>query len=195
VDVPVDLIERMKRKEPKAFEEFLARFGRKILSFGFRMCGDGEDAREVLQDTLMKTFESVGELKQSGAFAGWLYRIAHNACLMQRRRSRFVSEEIPLEEVLPDSVPASADLGWARLPDKVLLDSELREKLQAAVLRLPEGYRSVLVMRDMEGLDTDETALALGLSKDVVKMRLHRGRAKVRNEIGEYLRSHPASEG
>lgn len=190
MDVPLDLVERIRKKEPEAFEEFLSKFGKRILSFGFRMCGDREDAREVLQDTLLKAYETADGLKQPGAFAGWLYKIAHNACLMRRRRSKFLKEEIPLDDVLPTSASAAADLPWERLPDRAVLDAELREKLQEAILGLPEGYRSVLVLRDMEGLDTQETADALGLNKDVVKMRLHRARASVRNQLAEYLGGH-----
>jgi RNA polymerase sigma-70 factor (ECF subfamily) len=188
VEVPVELIERMKARDPQAFEEFFRTHGEKLLRFGYRMCGDREDAREVLQDTLLKTFESISTLKQPGAFAGWLYRIAHNACLMRRRRSKFLKEEVELEEALPGPGAGEA-LPWNRLPDQALLDDELRERLRQAILDLPEGYRSVLVLRDLEGLDTETVAEALGLGKDVVKMRLHRARGKVRNALEAYLRS------
>jgi RNA polymerase sigma-70 factor, ECF subfamily len=190
VDVPVELIERLQAKDPQAFTEFMDRFGRRLLGFGMRMCGDREDAQEVVQDTLLKTFQSVHELKNRAAFAGWLYRIATNACLMKRRRSKFLEEEIPLEDVLPDRTALSqGGPDWNRLPDEAALDGELQGKIRAAILDLPDTYRSVLVLRDLEGLDTEEVAQALGLSKDVVKMRLHRARAKVRNRIEAYLTS------
>ena len=188
MDVPVELIERLQAKEPQAFTEFMDRFGRRLLGFGMRMCGDREDAREVVQDTLLKTFQSVHELKDRKAFAGWLYRIATNACLMKRRKSKFLDEEIGLEEAMPDR--ASLTQGgpeWNRLPDEAALDGELQGKIRQAILDLPDNYRTVLVLRDLEGLDTEEVADALGLSKDVVKMRLHRARAKVRNQIEAYL--------
>jgi RNA polymerase sigma-70 factor, ECF subfamily len=190
VDVPVELIERLQAKDPQAFTEFMDRFGRRLLGFGMRMCGDREDAREVVQDTLLKTFQSVHELKNRAAFAGWLYRIATNACLMKRRKSKFLEEEIPLEDVLPDRAALSqGGPDWNRLPDEAALDGELQGKIRAAILELPDTYRSVLVLRDLEGLDTEEAAQALGLSKDVVKMRLHRARAKVRDRIEAYLTS------
>ncbi len=191
MDVPGDLIERMQRKDPEAYTEFLERFGRRLLSFGVRMCGDREDAREVVQDTLLKTFESVQDLKDRQAFTGWLYRIAANACLMRRRQSKFLKEEISLDEAMPARGGAGADLPWKGLPEEAAMSAEFRQKLRAAVLRLPEGYKSVLVLRDMEGLDTDETAQALGLSRDVVKMRLHRARAKLRNELEAYMAARP----
>jgi RNA polymerase sigma-70 factor, ECF subfamily len=190
LDVPVELIERLQAKDPQAFTEFMDRFGRRLLGFGMRMCGDREDAREVVQDTLLKTFQSVHELKNRAAFAGWLYRIATNACLMKRRKSKFLEEEIPLEDVLPDrNALSQGGPDWNRLPDEAALDGELQRKIRAAILDLPDTYRSVLVLRDLEGLDTEEVSQALGLSKDVVKMRLHRARAKVRDRIEAYLTS------
>lgn len=192
MDVPQDLIERLQNKDPGAYQEFMARFGRRLLNFGVRMCGDREDAKEVVQDTLLKTFQSVHELKSREAFAGWLYRIATNACLMRRRKSQFLKEEISLDEAMPDRSALASPLPWNRLPDQAVLDSEVRERIRQAVLALPDGYKSVLVLRDLEGLDTEEVAQALGLNKDVVKMRLHRARAKVRNELEAYLRAHPA---
>lgn len=189
MDIPPELIERLQQKDPAAYDEFLNRFGRRLLNFGVRMCGDREDAKEVVQDTLMKTYESVHELKNRGAFKGWLYRIATNACLMRRRQSKFLKEEISLDEAMPGgSVPADA-APWSRLPDEAVLNAEFRRQIHEAILQLPDGYRSVLVLRDMEGLDTEEAAQALGLSKDVVKMRLHRARAKLRNELESRMAS------
>ncbi len=190
MDVPADLVARLKERDPSAYDEFLKEYGNRLLNFGFRMCGDREDAKEVLQDTLLKTFEAIGNLKKPEAFTGWLYRIAHNACLMRRRHSKFLKEEIALDEALPDPSVVNTALPWNRLPDEAILGGELKEKLRSAILNLPEGYRSVLVLRDLEGLDTRGVAEVLDLNTDVVKMRLHRARAKVRNELADYLREH-----
>jgi RNA polymerase sigma-70 factor (ECF subfamily) len=183
-----DLIARLRQRDPVAFEEFVSLVGPRLLNFGRRMCGDREDAREVFQDTLLKTFEAIDDLKNPGAFKTWLYRIAANACRMRRRKSQFLKEEISLEDALPNRPPGeAAPMPWEELPDRVLLNDELREHLQGAILELPEDSRAVLVLRDVEGLTTEEVAEALSLSKDVVKMRLHRARAKVRNHLAEYL--------
>jgi len=184
-----DLIDRLRRKEPSAFEEFVSLYGPRLLSFGRRMCGDVEDAREVFQDTLLKIFEAIGGLKNPDAFKTWLFRIAANACRMRRRKSSFLKEEISLEEVLPERpADGAVPLPWGDLPERILLNGELREHLRRAILDLPEESRLVLVLRDVEGLDTGEVAESLSLSKDVVKMRLHRARAKVRGSLEEYLR-------
>lgn len=188
MDVPLDLITRLQAKEPAAYDEFLEIFGRRLLGFGMRMCGDRDDAQEVVQDTLLKTFQSVQDLKSREAFTGWLYRIATNACLMKRRKSKYFSAEVPLDDAMPDRAALTqGGPAWNRLPDEAAQDGELQTRIRTAVRQLPEGYKSVLVLRDLEGLDTEEVAQALGLSKDVVKMRLHRARAKVRNEIEAYL--------
>ncbi len=186
-DIPKELVERLQQRDPKAFDEFLELLGPRLLNFGMRMCQDREDARDVLQETMLKTFESVGDLRHPDAFRTWLYRIAANACLMKRRHSRFLKEEVSLEEVLPDPEQIKGGPAWGALPDQALLDGELKKQVREAIYSLPPLYRSVLVLRDMEGLDTDEVAQVLGLNKDVVKMRLHRARAKVRQALDSIL--------
>ena len=186
---PPELIGRLQRNEPGAYEEFMTTFGPGLLRFGKRMCGDPDDAEEVLQDTLLKTFTSIGTLKEPGAFRTWLFRILANACLMRRRKSQYLSEEIPLDEALPDAASLDAPRPWAELPDRVLQNAELRRHLEEAILSLPPDYRLVILMRDVEGLTTEETARALGVNRDVVKMRLHRARAKMRNALDSGLRT------
>jgi len=182
------LIGRLKDGESSAFDEFVERFGQRLLRFGERMCGNVEDAREVLQDTLLKTYESIGNLKHPNAFRTWLYRIASNACLMRRRKSRYLHEEVPLEEALPPAAPEeSAHLPWEALPERVLLNKELRGALEDAISDLPSSSRLVLLLRDVEGLTTEETARALDLNRDVVKMRLYRARGRVRNALETYM--------
>lgn len=187
MQVSPDLIVRLKNGEENAYEEFLERFGPTILKFGFHMCGHREDAEEVLQDTLMKTWESVDKLKEPKAFTSWLYRVAHTACLMKRRRSKFLKKEVPMENLNPDHSGTGTKLPWGKLPEEIVLNAELRKKLADAIDALPENYHSVLVLRDMEGLDTAEAAKVLGLSKDVLKMRLSRARAMIRRELEGYL--------
>lgn len=188
--IPDELLRRLQAREAGAFEEFLQLAGPRLLNFGVRMCGDRDDAQDVLQETLLKTFESVGDLVHPGAFKTWLYRIAANACLMKRRKSKFLREEVALEEILPEPGELKDPRGWDVMPERAVLDRELQGHLREAVLSLPPLYRSVLVLRDMEGLDTDEVAESLGVSKDVVKMRLHRARAKVRKSLDAFLQSH-----
>jgi RNA polymerase sigma-70 factor (ECF subfamily) len=157
------------------------------------MCGHREDAEEVAQETLLKVFESFDQLREPARVRPWVFRIAKNACLMKRRKSVFA----PLQELsLDDFLPASTGDGmhrhieiadWSRLPEEELLRSELRDQLERAIAELPETYRAVVLLRDMEELSTEETAHVLDLTVDVVKTRLHRGRLAMRQKMDTYL--------
>ena len=159
------------------------------------MCGHREDAEEVAQETLLKVFENIGQLHQPERVRPWVFHIAKNACLMKRRKSVFApSRELSLDEFLP---AMNGERGhfklqiadWSALPDDMVLQSELRQVLEQAVRELPENYRSVVLLRDMEELSTMETAQILDLTEDVVKTRLHRARLAMRQKLDEYLRT------
>ena len=185
------LAEALIAGRPEAFDPFVERFGPLILGFGHRMCGHRADAEEVLQETLMKAYQSLKNLRDPGALRTWVYRVAANACLKMRRRGKSSPKrEISLEDVLPRAggdgePPQIAD--WSDIPLDRLLQGELKTKLDEAILSLPKDYRIVLVLRDQEGLDTREAAEILGISETLAKVRLHRARLALRKVIGEYL--------
>lgn len=186
-DGDVALLESIRNDEPGAFDSFVARFGDRIFGFGMRMCGEREDARDVVQETLLQAFRGVREVREPRALRSWLYRVATNACLMKRRRGKFdPKDEISLEDLMPrDLDGATLELpDGASLPDEELQRAQLQATIREAVNALPEHYRIVLVMRDMEQLSTAETVAALGLSESTVKMRLHRARLMVRERLG-----------
>jgi RNA polymerase sigma-70 factor (ECF subfamily) len=159
------------------------------------MCGHREDAEEVAQETLLKVFESFSQLQEPEKVRPWIFRVAKNACLMKRRKSVFAPErELSLEEFLPVSYGEGGHrhieiADWSRLPDDELLRSELRATLDSAIRELPESYRPVVMLRDIEELSTEETAQVLDLSVDVVRTRLHRGRLAIRQKLDAYLQS------
>lgn len=183
-----EFVLRLKNKDKKAFEELLHHFGPHLLNFGMKMCRQKEDALDIFQDTLEKAYSSLSQLKEPHAIKTWLFRVAANACLMKRRKPLAAAEEVPLELMEPDKGSLEQEASWTVLPEKVMENSELRDQLKEAVLSLPENYRSVLLLRDMEGFSTEETAEILSLSKDVVKMRLLRARAKVREALAGFIR-------
>lgn len=159
------------------------------------MCGHREDAEEVAQETLLKVFENFDHLHEPERVRPWVFRIAKNACLMKRRKSVFApSQELSLDAFLPaiDHEGGHAKLqiaDWSRLPDSQMLQSELKQVLDQAISELPENFRSVILLRDVEELSTLETAQILDLTEDVVKTRLHRARLAVRQKLDEYLRT------
>ena len=181
--------------DPVAFDRFVEHFRAKVFQYSWLMCGQREDAEEVAQETLLKVFESFHHLREPERVRPWVFRIAKNACLMKRRRSVFApSQELSLDEFLPamnhEGGHAKIQIAdWSQLPDRQMLQTEMKEALARAIGELPEHYRSVILLRDMEEMSTLETAQILDLTEDVVKTRLHRARLAVRQELDEYLRT------
>jgi RNA polymerase sigma-70 factor, ECF subfamily len=186
------LAEALVAGRPEAFDPFVRRFGPLILGFGRRMCGQRDDAEEVLQETLLKAYQSLRDLRSPAALKAWVYRVAANACYRMRRDGAHErAAEMSFDELLPQpgndgSPPQIAD--WSDLPLDRLLQGELRDQLDAAILSLPTDYRIVLVLRDQEGFSTRETADILGITESLAKVRLHRARLAARRSLDAYLR-------
>ncbi len=172
---------------PGAFENFVEHFRSKVFHYSWLMCGRPEDAEEVAQETLLKVFENIDQLREPERVRGWVFRIAKNACLMQRRRSVFApAYELSLEELLP----ATELSGTEAPPDTELLRDELKAILDRVIAELPPTYRAVVLLRDIEQLSTEETAQILDISTDAVKTRLHRGRQAMKQSLDCYLHNH-----
>jgi RNA polymerase sigma-70 factor (ECF subfamily) len=170
--------------EADAFEQFVEYFRSKVFHYSWLMCGRREDAEEVAQETLLSVFESLEQLREPEHVRAWVFRIARNACLMQRRKSVFApSHEVSTEELLPAEEPSGSELP----PDREYLRGELRAVLDRIIAELPANYRSVVVLRDVEELSTEETAQILDVRSDVVKTRLHRARTAMRQKLDCYL--------
>jgi RNA polymerase sigma-70 factor (ECF subfamily) len=190
----VKLARRLLGGDETALEEFLVLFQRKVFQYSLMMCGDRDDAEDVAQDTLMKVFEHLHQLQEPERVKAWVFRIARNACYTKRRRSVFAPErELSLDELMPswkqeDGVRKMEIADWSALPEDQVLAGELNEQLRHAILAIPEIYRSVLLLRDVENLTTAETAAILGVSEEVVKTRLHRARLAVRKQLDAYMR-------
>jgi RNA polymerase sigma-70 factor (ECF subfamily) len=197
VNPEVEWAKRLLEGDATAFTPFVESFQSKIFQYTWMMCGQREDAEEVAQDTLLKVFESFDQLREPEHVKAWVFRIARNYCLMKRRRSVFAPErELSLDELMPALSPDNDSRGTAgaarvrdqrELPEQGLLRRELNRELETAMQELPANYRSVVLLRDVEGLSTTEAAEALELSEDVVKQRLHRGRLALRKRLAGYL--------
>jgi len=175
-----------------AFERFVDLYYGRIFRYSFTMCGHREDAEEVAQETLMKSFENLSQLREPERLKSWVFRIAKNACLTKRRRSVFApGRELSLEELRPlrDGESGELDIAdWSALPDLAAQNIELRAALDEAVHRLPDLYRAIFLLRDVEELSTAEAAGILGVSEDVVKTRLHRARLMLRQALDNHLK-------
>lgn len=194
-EAEVELAKRLIAGEPEAFDRFVEHFRAKVFHYSWLMCRNREDAEEVAQETLLKVFENFDHLREPERVRPWVFQIAKNACLMKRRKSVFApSQELSLDDFLPQMDHEGRHFklqiaDWSGLPDDQLLQSEMKQVLDRAISELPENYRSVILLRDMEELSTLETAQTLDLTEDVVKTRLHRARLAVRQKLDECLRT------
>ncbi len=181
-EMEAELATRLLAGDPEAFDRFVEHFRTKIFHYSWLLCGQREDAEEVVQEALMRVFENLGDLREPARVRPWVFQIAKNACLMKRRKSVFApAYELSLDESLAEAGLQVADLG--DLPDARVIQLQTRAVLDQAIAALPENYRCVILLRDVEDLSTLETAQILDLSEDVVKMRLHRARVAVRKTL------------
>ena len=192
----IELAKGLLSGDANAFERFVEHFRTRLFQYTWLVCRQREDAEEVAQEALLKVFESAGQLREPEHVRSWVFRIARNACLMKRRKSVFAPEqELSLEQFYPATETNGEHrhieiADWTQAPERDLLRQELREVLGRAIGELPDVYRSVVLLRDVEELSTEETARILDLSLDVVKTRLHRGRLAIRQKLDEYVRTH-----
>lgn len=183
-------ITELQKGNPDSMERALALLQQTAFSFSMKVCGHREDAEDTAQETLLRTVPKLSQFDSPEALAVWLYKVARSRCLMSRRRSKFAPKQtLSLDELLPDrsqleALTTSREVG----PEQQLLRAENREELQRAVLKIPPDYRMVLVLHDMEELSTDEVARITGLREGTVRVRLHRARVFLRNQLARKLK-------
>lgn len=181
-----ELLAAARAGDGHALEKLLERHQAQAYRFAMKMCRDPEDARDVLQDTLLAMARSVRDFRGSSSIATWLYTIARSFCIKKRRRSKFA----PIEEHSLDSEmirQANQLADPAMSPDEALAGKQVERALEQAVASLEPKYREVLVLRDVEGLTAPEVAEVLGISVQAVKSRLHRARLSVRAHVAPLL--------
>jgi RNA polymerase sigma-70 factor (ECF subfamily) len=185
------LIERFKQDDPDAMEEIVGLYEEGLYNFGLRMCGQREDAEDIIQDTLLSAFRYLKDFREETRLKNWLYKIAANACFRKRRKKKCEPDyELSLENLVPGEGAAGRyDIpDWNEDPSMNLLRSELKSVIDEAVQTLPPIYRMVFNLRDMEGFSTEETADIMDITPQAVKTRLHRARLHLREKITERYR-------
>jgi RNA polymerase sigma-70 factor (ECF subfamily) len=176
----------------EAFEELVRRYSGRLLRAARRVLDSEEDARDALQDAFVAAFRALGDFEATARLSTWLHRIVINASLMKlRTRRRKPEEEIELylPRFVEDGHQVESSIAWPEPADAMLERKELRSLVRATIERLPESYRVVLVLRDLEELSTEETAAMLGASPNAVKIRLHRARQALRGLLDPHLRA------
>ncbi len=183
-------VDLLRRGDHESLEEALALLQNTVFSFSMKVCGQREDAEDTMQEVLVKSLPHLPRFDSPRALVVWLYKVAKNRCLMNRRKSKFApKQELSLEELMPDRQELELlSAEGAINPESFAIRSEQAERLRKAIQKLPPQYRIVLVLRDMEGLTDDEVAEIVGLRSGTVRVRLHRARLFVRKELMKTLR-------
>jgi RNA polymerase sigma-70 factor (ECF subfamily) len=164
-----ELVARLRAGDEEAYETLFRTHARAMLAVARRFFGDTDEAADAAQDAFVSAFRAMGSFAGNARIGTWLHRIAVNACLM-KLRGRKRSRHVPLDDPLP---PAHTE-------DDVLTRNETVAQVRACIDRLPPAYRAVILLRDIDGLDTAEAAARLGTNEAVVKTRLHRARQALR---------------
>jgi len=183
-------IRQLKTRNDAAIERALESLTTSAFAFARKVCGNTQDAEDIAQETMIKFTRSADRFSDPRGLAVWLYKVAKTRCLMSRRRSKFAPREnLSLDELMPspDKATRGPNDKWPRNPEELVLHRELRDQLERAIQSLPDRFRLVLVLRDMEGLHTKEVAQIMGISELTARMRLHRARVYVRNALDQYL--------
>ena len=189
-DKDFELIQAINSGQFDRFPDLVKRYEQKLYNFSMRMCRDRADAEDTVQETFLNVFRYLKNFRYETKFKNWLYRVAASTCIKKRRKSKFapkrelsLDEFFPQEEAeVPDQVPK-----WALMPLDKLLNDELSGVINKTILALPKKYRVVIILRDIEGFSTAETAQILNLSPANVKVRLHRARLYLRDKLKGYF--------
>ena len=183
-----EILTLCKQGDFDAFEQLVGRYEKMVYNLGMRLLGRRSEAEDILQETFLRVHKALPRFEGNGGLSSWIYTIALNQCRMCLRKQKGVVTEELDETILSYKTRApEAQTGLLPNPAEVLGDKEMREQVEAAVQELPEPYRTVFVLRSMEGHSTEETARLLDLSEAAVKSRLHRSRLFLRGKLCEYF--------
>jgi RNA polymerase sigma-70 factor (ECF subfamily) len=183
----VELVDEFKAGDISAFEEIISRYESKVMNLALRFTRNQEDAEEVLQDVFTTVYRKIEGFRRQSAFSSWLYRIVVNAAFMKLRK-RKQTQTVSMEDLAPavKQYCIERDIVTSQHSHNLAINRELQEVLQKAIDRLPDQYRAVFVLRDVDGLSNQETGEILNLSIPAVKSRLHRSRIMLRKKLQRY---------
>src|SRR5678809_1110365 len=180
------LVEGLQRGDQTAVRQLAELYGSRIHQLAMRHMKNREDAEEVTQDVLMKVYRKIGAFRGDSALSSWIYRITFNTAMSRLRSSRLerATQHLERRDDQDDGRPATAEpADWSRMPDEELLRAQLRRAVMAAIQDLPEIYREPVVLRDIQGLSTEEASTRLHVKDQTLKSRLHRGRLLLRERL------------
>lgn len=186
-----DLIGRMRARDGSAVEELASLYGQRIQQLAFRYLKNWEDAEEVSQDVLMKVYRKIEAFRGDAALSSWIYRITFNTAMSRLRTGRLAKQAAVVAQTSDAGSemldrPQAEPPDWSTLADDQLMRAEMRDKLVAALRHLPAVYRVPVLLRDINGLSTEEASAILRVKPQTLKSRLHRGRLILRKHLGEF---------
>jgi RNA polymerase sigma-70 factor, ECF subfamily len=184
------LIARLQLGDDAAVHELAERYSPRIFQLAMRHMKNREDAEEVTQDVLMKVYRKIGAFRGDAALSSWIYRITFNTAMSRLRTTKAAraadqERERALAAERDDDRPRASrqPADWSQLPDEEVLRAQLRAAVQTAISELPEIYRAPVVLRDIQGLSTEEASSRLNVKDQTLKSRLHRGRLMLRDKL------------
>jgi RNA polymerase sigma-70 factor, ECF subfamily len=179
-------LELIQENRPASIDQALALLQNTVYSFSMKVCGHPEDAEDTMQEVLLKSIPHLAKFGSPQALKVWLYKVARNHCVSRRRGDKNSSaKNLSLDALMPDAREMGRLLSRTPSPEAAALNNETAEHLKQAVLALPPQYRGVLVLHDMEALSTSEVAHVLGIREGTVRVRLHRARLFVRQQLSQ----------
>jgi len=184
----LQLVERAKKGDRKAFEQLIKENQNKIYNLGLKLLGNREDAADLLQETFTKAYESLLTFQGKSSFSTWLYRIATNFALMKLRKEK--RKKISINEIkhISDGLHRREILDWSWNPQSYFKNEELKAYLKDSIESLPPKYKTVFILHDIEGRSVAEVGQILSLSTPAVKSRIHRSRLFLREKLSNFLK-------
>jgi len=192
-------VERAQKGDGAAFAQLVDRHQRQLYRLALRMTGSEADAQEVLQEAFLNAYQKLPLFRGEAQFSSWLYRIAANSALMRLRRKRRAPDTLsdqPLELSGPrfsaeGYLEPTSNSDWSQRADEKMMSGQLGTAINKAVQELPADYRTVFLLKDVDGLSNEDIATALDLTVPAVKSRLHRARLALREKLGEFFDEPP----
>src|ERR1700722_5129170 len=186
------LLTRLQAGDERALAELAGAYGSKIFQLAFRYLKNKEDAEEIVQDVLYKVYRNVGTFRGDAALSSWIYRITFNSAMSRLRTARYQRTQEEERQAArsdthdgPDPIPHEpAD--WSSMADEGVLRSQLRRRVFGAILALPAIYRAPVMLRDIQGMSTEEASAMLRVKDQTLKSRLHRGRLILRKQLADF---------
>lgn len=185
IDPPNDdrLVEALKNGDRNALEVIIRRYNERLYRIGLVYLKNSEDTEDAMQDAYIRVYQKIGQFRGRSKFSTWLTRIMINECLQRLRSRKTYAVELPESDALPVALIQTTT------PESAIIQTEIRAVLEKAIRSLPRTYQSVFMLREIEGLSTEETAACLKISTANVKVRLHRSKSLIQNHLHQNVES------